>query len=186
MLHDVVIVFGWVKELLRITACWRRNPRCSSCSWWVLLHGKQIVCLSRRCCVVGWFYDPVGKGQGFELRAGEARLVGRVQKLLTLRSEPDCNLIWRNKAGRMGAVAAKCVRDCLLQLLLSREGLEERTWCRLVFLKRRVGAFLRLETLCPKLRSWNLVSWRDFLGLVARGLKSNSEPFFQRFFGYHL
>lgn len=62
----------------------------------------------------------MGKGQGFELRVGEARLVGRVQKLLTLRSEPDCSLIWRKKAGRMGAVPAKCVRDCLLQLLLSR------------------------------------------------------------------
>lgn len=53
----------------------------------------------------------MGKGQGFELRVGEARLVGRVQKLLTLWSEPDCSLIWRNKAGRMGAVPAKCVRD---------------------------------------------------------------------------
>lgn len=47
------------------------------------------------------------------------------------------------------------------------------------FLKR-VGAFLRLETLCPKLRRWNLVSWRVFLGLVARGLKSNSMSLFSK------
>lgn len=36
------------------------------------------------------------------------------------------------------------------------------------------GESLRLKTLCPKLRSWDLVSWRDFFTLMARGLKSDS------------
>lgn len=69
-----------------------------------LLHGKQIVCLRRHCCVVRWFYDPVGKVKGFELCLGEAWLVGRVLDSLTLRTEPDCNLTWRNEVRRMGPV----------------------------------------------------------------------------------
>lgn len=36
------------------------------------------------------------------------------------------------------------------------------------------GESLRLKILCPKLRSWDLDSWRDFFTLMARGLKSES------------
>ena len=44
-----------------------------------------------------------------------------------------------------------------------------------VFVQRGAGASLRLKTLCSELSKWDLVSWRGFLELVGRGLKTKSD-----------